>query len=599
MKRRNRMLVLLLITGVTMLALSACTAEPDPAPTKAGTAAGLQYPQVDADKAILERPKASQTIYVVKSTVKGLDGKKGMTAGEKLLLQSVQGIVAQRNAEIYIGQASDEFLVHARKQYQLTVDDGEFVYTVDAEGKEQQTGSASNWLKDLGSIVNHYTETGDIKGYVKIRLQANKYSEQKNQSNQGCTYAGAYGYIIVAEKVEAALNEYCPMVTLGKDISGSDITQYEVYKECEALLNKNVLIMQAAPRIEHLREYGISQKAGFYFYNETDPEAERDYVYSSLNIMANAFGWEQIDKKEDGVAIGMREDPSVDFASQRNVNVFAADWCQNLSIWMSFPEQKLEQVSYKKISAKEEQVHYVSFLLSDGDNIQWTTGTGFTNDFFLQMDPAKKEMPFGWTMTPSMAEVAPSILSNLYNNMKDIEQFVGSVSGYAYSHPAHFSDEALALFARNTGVMMGKADMDLLAMKGVNEKVMNAFADQKEINGGFVMYGADSGKGGNIYWANGKPFIHDRYILWKDAGEKRDPEMIAKRINQLRDLSTDKTQSSCYSFIQVHCWSYKYEDVIRLFYNNLDHTKIKVITPGEMVDLIKENVSPAEKGYTK
>ena len=606
MRRTYKIIAIILGVMICILPAASCKVPGEKDDKK--TLTGLTYPELDKKDDILDRTEQGDIIYVVKPGIKGISGEKGLGTAEKMLLQSLQGVVAQRKAEIYLGSAGDKYLKYIRQRYNLTVDDGTFVYKY-VNGEEEKTESKNTWLTTLGGIINHYAETGDIKGYVKLRFEASKFSELKNQSNQASTIAGAYSYIMVAENTEESLNTYCPSVKLGSlsngsktaDISKTNITQYEVFLECEDLLNKDILIMQAANRVENLREYGIAKKAGFYFYNESDPVPERDYVYRSLNVMANAYGWEQIDQNEDGVAVGMREDPSVDFASDRDVNVFAADWCSNLSIWMSMPVEEIEQKDYVTLSTEEENAHYVTFLYSDGDNIQWTAGSSFADSFFLGTKAESKAMPFGWTLTPSLAEVSPGMMSYLYENMTDKEQFVGSVSGYAYSHPARFSDEALALFARNTAVMMDKADMDLLAMKGVNERVMDAFSDQDEIRGGFVMYGADSGKGGNIYWANGKPFVHDRYIMWKGAGDQRDPVMIAKRIAQLRGLSTDKSKSTCYSFIQVHCWSYKYGDVMKSFLDNINTEgaeNVKVVTPGELIDLIVKNVEPNEQGYT-
>lgn len=617
MKQAKWLVVLALLLVVVMLPLAGCNtnspsgnnADNTEAPGEQGTTednsfvgniTGLTYPSVTTENTILGKPASAKTIYVVKTTTKGLDGK-ARTAEEDLLLQSIQGIVAQTKTELYIGSASDKFLRAAMTQYGLTLDDGKYLYTLDDAGEVQKSDSTTTWLQDLSTIVNHYAEEGLIKGYVKIRCNPSRYNEQDNQSNQGCTIAGVCQYVVVAESIENDFKSNCPNVAMGEDISTSNVTQYDVFKQYESQLNKDGLIMQAAPRVANLREYGISQKYGFYFYNESDPVEERDYVYNSLNSMANSYGWEQIDTTEDGKKVGYTEDPAVNFASERGVNTFAADWCNNLSIWMSMPEQELKQTEYKKLSTDDEQVHYVTMLYSDGDNIQWTTGSGgFTDSYYLATKASKKEMPFGWTMTAGMAEVAPSTLRYIYENMTDIEHFVCSVSGYAYSHPALFNDEELAAFVRNTAVMMDKADMDLIAMKGVNEKVMNAFSEQPEIEGGFVMYGVDEGKGGHIYWANGKPFVHDRYIFWANAGDHRDPEIIARTIVQLRHLSTDKTQSNGYSFIQVHCWSYGYRDIQKGFYETLSESSdIKVVTPAEMIDLIKANVTPADQNYTK
>lgn len=615
MKHAKWMSILALILVVVMLPLAGCDTgdSGDDQPTAApggiedvsgksfvGNLTGLQYPALSTEDTILGKPETTKTIYVVKNSVKGLDGKTLSVDSDPqhLLLQSIQGIVAQTRAELYIGAATEKFIKAAMKQYNLTLDDGKYVYTVDEAGEIQKTDSTTDWLGDLGSIINHYAEEGLIKGYVKIRCRGTRYDEQDNQSNQACTIAGVKQYVIVAEQDEEDFNAACPNVALGEDISQSDVTQYDVFKQYEDQLNKDGLIMQAAPRMKNLREYGISQKYGFFFYNEGDPVEERHYVYDSLNPMANAYGWEQIDTTEDGKKVGYVEDPAVNFASERGVNTYAADWCTNLSIWMSMPAREFQQVEYKKLATEGEE-HYVTLLYSDGDNIQWTTG-GFTDHYYLATRASKKEMPFGWTMTAGMAEVAPSTLQYIYENMTDIEHFVCSVSGYAYSHPALFNDEELAMFVRNTAVMMDKANMDLIAMKGVNDKVMNAFSEQPEIEGGFVMYGVDEGKGGDIYWANGKPFVHDRYIFWKDAGDDRNPEMIAKRITRLQGLSTDKTSTDCYSFIQVHCWSYGYAELQNSIYEDLAAAEnIKVVTPAEMIDLIKANVTPADQDYTR
>lgn len=592
MKRKLCGFCALILAAVFVLSMfTGCEKKPA-ATTEQPTANPTEEP-VEEYKPIMQRFEGADTIYVIRASTKGISGKT-MKADEKMLLQSLQGVVAQRKAEIYIGSASDKFLKYAKKKYGITLDDGRYIYYVDENGEEVKTESNTEWLANLGTIINHYVETGDIQGYVKLRFDSSRYNEQDNQVNQACTLAGINKWIMVSEEIEATINEYCPGVKLGRDISNTDLTQKDIFLENVDLLNKDMLIMQAAKRYENLREYGIASKAGFFFYNEGDPIADRKEVYSKLNMLANVFGWAQIDEMEDGVKVGAVEDPSVDFAARYDASVIAADWCSNLSVWSSMPITDNKQVESIKYATEDENVHYVTMLFSDGDNLQWTSGTAFTDQYFLATKADKKEMPFGWTLTANLAETAPAQLSYIYENMVGLEHFVCSVSGYTYAHPQYFSDEAIQQYAKNTAQLMEKADMKYLAVKGIKDNAKDAFAQQEAIEGGFVMYGRD----GSIYWSNDKPFVNDRIIFWKDTGDDGDPAKVAKNITKISNFSTDKTSTGCYTFIQVHCWSYKYRELQKSFYNEIDKEKIKVVTPDEFIQLIKKNVKHTDKEYT-
>jgi len=592
MKRKRKLLLMLAMLLVMCVAftVTACNKGQAGQTQEPG---GTEVP--GEEKNIMPRFKQAEVVYIIRPNIKGLVART-LRPSEKLLLQSLQGVVAQRQAELYIGNANDKFLRYAKTIYNLTLDDGVNVYKME-NGEEVKTESSTDWLDDMQSLIRHYIDSGDIQGYVKIRFKDGKYNQHENQSNQGCTLAGAYKLLIVSEDLEPKINEYFPDLEKKFDLSTTQLSEYDVIKEHLDKLNMDVLIAQAPPRIEHLREFGIANRAPFYFFNENTPIAERAFVYKNLNTMAHVYGWQQVDVTQDGVRYGFREDPHVDFASQHNANVIAADWCTNLSLWASLPSLEYKQKETKRLATDDEQVHYVTILYSDGDNLQWMSGGSFANDFFGNVRPDRKTMPFGWTATPNMVETLPHMLKYLYDNMTDIEHFVVPVSGYAYSHPAHFNNEALKEFVERTNYFMGKADMHLIAMKGVDQRFINAIAEQENVEGGFIMYGMDRGPG-QVYWWNDKPFVNDRIIFWEDRGPSQDPAQVAKDITKINFFSTDKTKLGAYTFIQVHCWSYQYGELQRVFYNNIDKNVIKVVTPDEFIELIKKNI-PAENGrYT-
>jgi hypothetical protein len=68
----------------------------------------------------------------------------------------------------------------------------------------------------------------------------------------------------------------------------------------------------------------------------------------------------------------------------------------------------------------------------------------------------------GWTLSPSLADLGPSVMSYLYSHassgpFRDV--FVAGVSGMGYFYPDLSSDANLATLAAQTAAYMGKADM--------------------------------------------------------------------------------------------------------------------------------------------
>jgi hypothetical protein len=68
--------------------------------------------------------------------------------------------------------------------------------------------------------------------------------------------------------------------------------------------------------------------------------------------------------------------------------------------------------------------------MTDGDNVQW-----LLNDFAAPGgpwfgSPGRGSMPLGWTMSPAMGELAPSVLAALYRNATPgMDNFVAAPSG--------------------------------------------------------------------------------------------------------------------------------------------------------------------------
>lgn len=80
-------------------------------------------------------------------------------------------------------------------------------------------------------------------------------------------------------------------------------------------------------------------------------------------------------------------------------------------------------------------MHTVTFVMTDGDNLQWLL-SDFATDPNFWASPARGTVPLGWTVAPVTADLAPSVLSHLYasasrptNATRGSDQFVAAASG--------------------------------------------------------------------------------------------------------------------------------------------------------------------------
>jgi len=68
--------------------------------------------------------------------------------------------------------------------------------------------------------------------------------------------------------------------------------------------------------------------------------------------------------------------------------------------------------------------------------LQWLIGGAFaspSNDWWAS--DRRGSVPMGWTVSPAMAELAPSILQRFYRESSANDVFVAGPSGVAYTFP--------------------------------------------------------------------------------------------------------------------------------------------------------------------
>ena len=69
-------------------------------------------------------------------------------------------------------------------------------------------------------------------------------------------------------------------------------------------------------------------------------------------------------------------------------------------------------LSKSLIFYEEDGVHYVTFIVSDGDNMQWLLGSNFTMKNWFG-SRYRGNFNLGWSISPSIYNLAPQFLRNI------------------------------------------------------------------------------------------------------------------------------------------------------------------------------------------
>ncbi|MFW5985225.1 MAG: hypothetical protein ACOCQ1_02995, partial [Halanaerobiaceae bacterium] len=247
---------------------------------------------------------------------------------------------------------------------------------------------------------------------------------------------------------------------------------------------------------------------------------------------------------------------------------------------------KKEEKLWSETEAEDtpDQAHYVSFVMSDGDNVQWLLG-GKAHDENFYGSKYRGMFPMNWGIAPSLIDLAPAAMEWYYENSRQ-DYFVAGPSGGGYMYPSENPD--LEKHAERLNEYFGRSDLAysiVMDWPDIGDEdfreVASVYADQPNIEGILYYNYAPYDKGdGKIVWENGKPFIAARENLWDG-----NPERMARKINSYSD---NPEEPEAYTIVNVHAWSHNVEDVAEVV-NNLD-SHVQVVNIDEFFKQVKKNL---------
>lgn len=477
-------------------------------------------------------------LYVIKSS--------SMNDAQKIMILTLQGIVAQNKPEIYVdfGDSSTTWLDDLKNNYSISYERNE----------------------DPWWYIDHFKSTLD--GYILFNMG-------DNSENAATTLAGLFRAVAVDSSLEAEAISH----GLSRKIDARGKDEIWVFNNYWSELRHNLLFELNESIHDCLRDYSAATKS-FLFYDGNSSH-RLDWV-AAADDDSPILGW-------GDPTYG--EDKFVKPSAERSIFTVAADYAKNLSVLSAISDNATQGTH--STPNFENNVHYVTFVMSDGDNVQWLLNT-FLTDAKWYGSPRRGEFNVGWTISPSLVDLAPSVMRYLYRNAANGDKkdyFIAGVSGAGYMYPDYYP--ALDIFTTRLENYLERADLDIVNVmpydiNGFKTENFDKYTRLARVIGclsiNYFKYDYDKGK---MLWSNGKPVVAAREFMNSFAPGST-PLDIASRINA---LPTDPTKIDSYSYVIVHCWSYGLDDIATCI-QNLD-ADVRVVPPDAFLKLIRSHVDKA------
>ena len=479
--------------------------------------------------------------------------KPANNTAEAMLLESLSGLAAQAvnegkfNEMVWI----DIDNVSYKHIYEKSIEALQIKSTIDM---------------DLWSLLDYLKKKKVIKGYILYSLDKQRtnaygsYPDIDYSSNVATTYASLLKGVLIDESLVNKAEEH----GLRQLKDARNESPIECFNKNKNKLN-NSSALSIPPTVTNLRDYAITHKLMLY----ADKKDIIDPILEWVKPLSPILGW----------GCGDEYDFTSLIAEWGHYNS-ATNWCWNLPFITSVGERaslkKANEISPDQIDY-DDKSSFHTFVMSDGDNMQWTMGNFLRSPIYLG-NPDKDKIGLTWTLCPiSLSIVSPFT----WNSIAEVQthRFSYLEYGGGYQYPDLFASkrnnrlELVREFAKRINFHLKKLDIKIfgfICRDVASKDAQNAFQiyaeEMEEITGMLAVQYFPYELDGEVYWKQNKkgidiPVVTSRYSIWDEVNKHRPragtPEFIASLIN--RDVIAAKENKeksdNCLSWTIVHAWS--------------------------------------------
>jgi hypothetical protein len=384
---------------------------PDAAPADAAPQLGMSWPP--------------DQVFPSFAPIVSLDviANSGMPADQSAMLVTLQGQVNKTQPRIYVSDGG------AGDQLWLT-----------------ELAVPTTTVTDPYALVTKYAS--EVKGIV-ITDDA-----QPATLDLATTIAGQTGAIVASPAIAAKLTAPPYSFAVTADLrtnhfaASLDVYQYELDHYAQDATHR--LIIGLTPSIpDHLRDYAVATGAMCVWLDPRNASEKQllDEFLALLPATSPYLGW------------WADEPTGVAEAASHGVPVFAADWSTNLTVLGGSARGGFAAPAPTAPPAIDNKI-YVSMFMSDGDNVQ-------EDQHLIPLKwsvAARGQAPIGWTISPSLVDIAPVILRYYRRTASVNDVLVSGPSGLGYTYPAAWPAGAFDSYARVTGAYMQAAGLAMITV---------------------------------------------------------------------------------------------------------------------------------------
>lgn len=312
--------------------------------------------------------------------------ERGRSAAELLFVDTLAGNLARRTPTLY------------------RVTDGSWRTSV--------SSAAAVWLQEM--VLNNGVTVDDSLLSAPVAELASHFAKEINgfvlcnatdpSVSAALTYAAAGEGIVVAgnEDIAAVLKGNFSME---RDLRSSTIA--DVLEHALPNLSNQVYIFQDNSKSSFLGDYAVFARAATMEYGSDS--ASQTTLLEQTNGVGVALGW----------------GPENDFVGEMNshaVWVHASDFSTNFAALSNVPRATSAPVTrVADTSHVQDGVHTISFVVTDGDNLQWTLGDAWISSTWYGSNE-RGHAPVGWTYSPASAFLAPPALACVVRGQTEADE---------------------------------------------------------------------------------------------------------------------------------------------------------------------------------
>lgn len=433
--------------------------------------------------------------------------------GEGMLAQSVSGLAAQG-----VNEGTFDALIWLNIKGLKNTDYTSFNTWLEMAKNRLEINQVDTM--SLWGLVNQLRFKGIIKGYVLYTPdvsvgKAYKYRADMNQSaNLATTVAGVLKGVMISEN----LVSYAAAYGLRKLLDVRKETYASVYQKFKDSLNPN-MAMHVDPKFPNHRALAIA------FSNHVFYGAQwYEQFMPAINPVSPVLGWG--DNNEVLYTTALSKYGLINIASNYSDNLLI-----NAADAHNYQPRKVKTLDPKTIDFSKPGSFY-SFIMSDGDNLQWMQRRFFFDKRYWA-NPSHGDFPMGWTSSLSMlSELLPDALDYMASTQPANSSIIEAEGGYNYVDQFGLltpdREKTLRDFAKKVNVHMKKTGARILELFCLDingqaaRDAYQIYAEEVENLTGMIVVEFSAGyegSNGEIFWPTNKEGIHipvvgSKFSLW-------------------------------------------------------------------------------------